>query len=371
MHGEAGWAFIPNVYAVARNEVLAGPRNGPIAVLRTDLEQPRFLHRPSLRGKASLSIERTLEQAYDALGAKLATGVGWQPWSSLSVYATYNLQGYYLNGPAISSVSAAPLTLGCVSQSANCFILLSYLEQIVSFDKRDSALEPHEGFFASISFQEGGGPLGGDFTYLRILPEVRGYISFGRKDVVTLSARLRAGELFHTGGESAVVTRFFAGGGVSMRGFSDRRLSPLLRAPAPATQLGTPITLTLPIGGNGLVEGSVEARVRLSGNLALALFVDFGQVTSGTIGPADLPYLLWAVGIGLRYHTPIGPIRIDIARRLPLGRAPPLYAIDTSGAIDLIPYQVNDDCFGLGGSGRSTPVTDSSCVFHLAIGEAF
>lgn len=372
VHGEAGWAFIPNVYAVARNELAAGPRSGPIAVLRTELEQPRFLHRPSLRGRVTLSVERTLEQAYDALGAKAAGGVGWQPWSSLSIYATYNLQGYYLNGPAISSASAAPLTLGCASKSANCFILLSYLEQIVSFDKRDSALEPHEGFFASISFQEGGGPLGGDFTYVRILPEVRGYISVGRDDLVTLSARLRVGELLHTGGESAVVTRFFAGGGVSMRGFSDRRLSPLLLAPAPTTQVGTSDQLTLPIGGNGLIDGTVEARVRLSRNLALALFTDFGQVTSGTIGPGDLPYLLWAVGLGLRYRTAIGPIRVDIARRLQVGRAPPLYAIDPeSGAIGQQPYMVNDDCFGLGGSGRSTKVTDSSCVFHLAIGEAF
>jgi len=372
LHGEAGWAFIPNLYAVARNDVTTGPRSGPVAVLRSDLEQPRFLRRPSLRGKLSLSTERTLEQAYDALGAKLATGVSWQPWSSLSVYATYNLQGYYLNGPAISSAVAAPLTLGCASQSANCFILLSYLEQIVSFDRRDSALEPHSGYFTSVSFQEGGGPLGGDFTYLRILPEVRGYLSFGSNDVVTLSARLRIGELLHTGSDSAVVTRFFAGGGVSMRGFSDRRLSPLLEAPAPSTQFAPSVSLTLPVGGNGLIEGSFETRFQLTRSLVAAVFLDFGQVTKGVIGPNDVTSLLWAAGFGLRYRTSIGPIRLDIARRLPWGRPPPLFVIDpNTGTVSQIPYLVNDDCFGFGGSGRATPVTDSSCVFHVAIGEAF
>jgi translocation and assembly module TamA len=369
IHGEAGWAFIPNVYAVARNDTASGPRNGPIGLLRTDLEQPRFFGRASLRGKVTVSAERTLEQAYDAVGAKGATGVSWQPRSWLSLYASYNLQGYYLNGPAISSVSAAPLTLGCVSQTASCFVLLSYLEQIATVDRRDSPFEPHTGYFASISFQEGGGPLGGDFTYLRILPDVRGYLSF---DDFTLGARLRFGELLHTGAQSAVVTRFFSGGGVSMRGFSDRRLSPLLLAPAPATQLGTSATLSLPIGGNGLIEGNVEARWQLTRNLIAAVFFDFGQVTTGTIGPGDLASILGAVGIGMRYRTAIGPVRIDIARRLPFGRPPPLYTIDPdSGAVAPASYQVNDDCFGLGGSGRATPVTDSSCVFHVAIGEAF
>lgn len=370
IHGEAGWAFIPNVYAVATNDTLQGPRNGPIGVLRTDLEQPRFLARPSLRGKASIAVERTLEQAYDAVGATWSAGVGWQPWSALSLYVSYNLQAYYLNGPAISSVAAAPLTLGCASQSDNCFLWLSYLEQIASLDERDSALEPHDGYYASISFQEGGGPLGGDFTYVRILPDLRGYVSIGAGNAVTLSARVRAGELYHTGAASAVVTRFFAGGGVSMRGFSDRRLSPLLQAPPPATQIGSVATLTLPIGGNGMVEGSFEARVHLTRNLEGAAFVDFGQVTQGTIGPSDLPSVLWAVGLGLRYKTAIGPVRVDVARRLPFGRPPPLFGIE-NGQIGLIPYTVNDDCFGLGGSGQAHLVSDSSCVFHVAIGEAF
>jgi outer membrane protein assembly factor BamA len=367
---ELGWAFIPNAYAVFRNQVASGPRNGPIAHLGLELEQPRFLSRPSLRERTSLDIERSLEQSYDALGARLATGVVWQPWSTLSVYGSYNIQGYYLNGPPISSASAAPLTLGCTNQGLSCFILLSYLEQIITWDKRDMPLEAHNGFFASLSLQEGG--LGGDFKYLRVLPDLRGYVSIGHSRPLTFSARLRMGELITFGGESAVVTRFFAGGGVSMRGFSDRRLSPLLLAPAPPSPGAPPITLSLPIGGNGMLEGSFEIRQQVSSNVILAVFADFGQVTQGLLRPADLSTLLWAVGLGIRYRTAIGPIRVDIARRLQIGHPPPLFAIDgTTGAITQVPYSVNDDCFGIGGSGRATPVTDSLCVFHIAIGEAF
>src|ERR1019366_9490734 len=275
LHAEAGWAFIPNVYAVARQDVAAGARNGPIARVALPFEQPRFLGHPLLREKSTLEVERTLEQAYDALGSRLGTGVVWRPWSSLSLYTTYNLQAYYLNGPAIASVSAAPLALGCTSQSINCFLWLSYLEETLTWDKRDSPLEAHNGAFVSLALQEGGGPLGGDFTYLRVLPDVRGYITLGHGNVPTLAARLRVGELIHTGSESAVVTRLFAGGGVSMRGFSDRRLSPLLLAPGPTTSATTPVTLSLPIGGNGMVEGNVELRFPLSTNLVLAAFLDF------------------------------------------------------------------------------------------------
>ena len=70
VHAELGWAFIPNVYAVATDDQSVGPRNGPIARLRFEFEQPRFLGRPSLRWRNTLEIDRTLEQAYDALSTR-------------------------------------------------------------------------------------------------------------------------------------------------------------------------------------------------------------------------------------------------------------------------------------------------------------
>ncbi|MEP6654400.1 MAG: BamA/TamA family outer membrane protein, partial [Myxococcales bacterium] len=303
---------------------------------------------------------------------------------TVSIYPTYNLQGYWLNGPALSGVNAAPLTLGCTTGQTqaqvgdnSCFILLSYLEQMVTWDHRDSPLEARKGFYASLSLQEGGGPLGGDFTYLRVLPDVRGYVSLGDDDGLTFATRLRVGELLPTNGQSAVVTRFFGGGGVSMRGFNDRRLSPLLKAAFPNGSGGN-VTLTLPIGGEGMIDGSFEVRYQITENVVLAAFLDYGQVTRGRIGPDDVQTLLWAVGFGLRYRTPIGPIRVDFARRLQLGRPPILLEVRDGTVQEVrlrgLPpggYLVDDSCFGIGGSHRDTPVTDNLCVFHVAIGEAF
>ncbi|MBC8133856.1 MAG: BamA/TamA family outer membrane protein, partial [Deltaproteobacteria bacterium] len=114
----------------------------------------------------------------------------------------------------------------------------------------------------------------------------------------------------------------------------------------------------------------------LTERLVLAAFVDYGQVTQGRIGPDDVSTLLWAVGLGLRYRTPIGPIRLDFARRLRRGRPPPLLSVE-SGSVTNVPYWVDDSCFGFGGSNPnpammlSTAVKDNLCVFHIAIGEAF
>ena len=372
---EAGWAFIPNTYAVAVNDQSQALRNGPIARVRLDFEQPRFLGLPSLRERTSVGLARTLEQTYDAIGGQLVNGVIWQPRASLSIYPSYHLQGDHLNGPPGAGVLTAPLTLGCRTTGNSCFVWLSYLEEVVTWDRRDNALEPHNGWYASLSLQQGGGPLQGNFNYYRVLPELRGYVTVGEDDALTFAARVRVGQLLPTTGNpegSAVVTRFYGGGAQSMRGFNDRRLSPLLVTQLPASPGNpNPPVVTLPIGGNGLFDGSFEVRYALTQNLVIAAFVDAGRVTTGRITAADFAHLLVAVGFGLRYRTPVGPVRLDFARRLPVGRPPPLFAVDaTSGRAVEQPYRVDDSCFGIGGSGRSI-VADNLCVFHLSIGEAF
>lgn len=379
---QAGWAFIPNTYAVVRDDVAAGARHGPIARTGLEFEQPRLFGMPSLRERSSIELEKTLEQSYDAIGGRLRNGISWQPHSSLTVTPTHNLQAYWLEGPPLASAISAPLALGCplgggspgADNANSCFIWLSYLEQLAVWDRRDNILEPRNGFYASLSLQEGGGPLRGDFTYLRVEPDVRGYVSFGEDDELTFAGRVRFGELWpRAGQESAVVTRFFAGGGASMRGFNERRLSPLILAPAPVSAGSAPVFLTLPIGGNGMIDGSFEVRYQLTANLVVAAFVDFGQVTRSRLGPDDFGRMLWAVGGGIRYRTPVGPIRLDIGRRLQVGRLPPLLTMNpmTGTITEDDNYPVDDSCFGLGGSGVDTVVRDNLCVLHISIGEAF
>ena len=386
-HALLGWAFIPSTLAVIRGNELEGPRHGPIYKIGADFEQPRLFGRPSLKGKTLLESERTLEQTYDAVGARTMAGISWQPHSTLTLFPSYNLMVNRLSGPTTTTLLSAPLTLGCTEDP--CFVWLSYLEEVVTRDTRDNALEPRRGHYLSLSLQQGGGPLGGDFSYLRVLPEARGYLSFGDDDRFTIAARLRVGSLITTSGkpeESPVVTRFYSGGSMSMRGFGIRRLSPLLLVKLDGYQKDGQVVdasrrLALPIGGNGLIEGSFEARARFSESLLGAAFVDFGAVTRNRLPTGEIGRMLWAVGLGFRYLTPIGPVRFDLAFRLPFGRPPPLYDADgTEISYDNTGHQTyagsedgaheDRNCFGFGGGGNSW-VSDGVCAFHLSIGEAF
>ena len=374
IHAEAGWAFLPNIYAVASNDVSVAPRSGPVADLGVTFEQPRLGGHPSLKQQSGIEVARTIDQSYDNLGGRLSAGVVWQPRARVSIFPAYHLEIDYLNGSPINSAATAPLTLGCQTTSGSCTVYLSYIEEVLTWDHRDKPLEPRNGFYTSLSLQQGGGPLQGDFGYVRVLPEVRAYASFLHDDALTFAARLQLGELWSITGESAVVIRFYGGGANSMRGFSERRLSPLLAAPVPGTNqmVPNPPTETVPIGGNGMFMGSFEARYSVLENVRVATFVDVGQVTSGLFALSDLPGVLWAVGVGLRYLTPIGPIRLDIARRLPFGTLPVLYAADPqTGVIKPQTYDVDESCFGFFGSHPSTVVSDGACTLQISIGEAF
>ncbi len=372
IHAEAGWAFLPNIYAVATNDPSEPSRNGPVADLGATFEQPRLGGHPAFKQQSSIDLSRTLQETYDNLGGRLAAGVVWQPRARVSIFPAYHLEVDYLNGSPINSAATAPLTLGCQTTSGSCTIFLSYIEEVLTWDHRDKPLEPRNGFFTSLSLQQGGGPLQGDFGYFRVLPDLRAYVSFLDDNALTFAARLQMGELWAISGESAVVIRFYGGGANSMRGFSERRLSPLLEAPAPGTN--PTVYETVPIGGNGMFMGSFEARYSLLDNVRVAGFVDVGQVTTGLFGAGDLPGVLWAVGVGLRYLTPIGPIRLDIARRLPFGTLPALYTTDPdTGAINppQYAYPVDDSCFGFFGSHPVTQVKDGACTLQISIGESF
>jgi translocation and assembly module TamA len=371
---EVGWAFIPSVTAAFQGEPSEARRNGPILRAFGEFEQPRFLGRPTLRERSLLEVARTMEQAYDVLGARLINGVVWRPSTKLTLYPSYHLETYLLDGAANTGVLTAPLALGCHTTDNECLVWLSYIEEVLTLDHRDSLLEPREGWYASLSLQQGGGPLQGDFTFLRVLPEVRGYLTFGADRALTIAARARAGELLPRSGDpddTAVVTRFYTGGAFSMRGFNERRLSPLLLVtPEPTSANPTPSSYSVPVGGNGLVDGSVELRYELSESLIGAAFVDFGQVTRDRLKPGDLKTMLIAVGVGLRYRTPVGPVRVDVGVRLPVGTLPPLLVQDVNGVITEQPYAQNKSCFGVGGSGGGV-VGDGLCVLHISIGEAF
>src|SRR5262249_26236755 len=120
------------------------------------------------------------------------------------------------------------------------------------------------------------------------------------------AARVRLGVVKPIAGDDQVplFERFYAGGTGSVRGYERRHVGPLADGD--------------PIGGRTLVETSAELRRTIVGKLGGALFVDAGQVgLHDDQLPGDLQV---GVGFGMRYSSPVGPIRLDIG--FPLEKPP-------------------------------------------------
>src|SRR5439155_23006151 len=117
--------------------------------------------------------------------------------------------------------------------------------------------------------------------------------------------RLQIGNISPPGGEQKLVPfskKYFLGGATSLRGWGRFEVSPLSAS-------------GLPLGGDSLFAFTSELRAALRGNLGGVLFLDAGNVWADAWG-IKLGDLRYAVGPGLRYQTPICPIRFDVGYQL-------------------------------------------------------
>ncbi|MEZ5894261.1 MAG: BamA/TamA family outer membrane protein [Parvularculaceae bacterium] len=166
----------------------------------------------------------------------------------------------------------------------------------VIWNSEDDLLDPQKGFRASWTVT----PYVGSRNFTQTDLSARGRIHFGKGSRVTLAARtLLSGTIATSFDALPLNKRYYAGGGGSVRGFAYQEAGPL-------DATGDPI------GGRSRFEAAVEARVKTIKNVQLAAFVDAGMVSSSAL-PDFNDELFIGYGGGIRYLTPIGPIRADIA----------------------------------------------------------
>ena len=192
------------------------------------------------------------------------------------------------------------------------------LPATLAYDGSDDLLDPKRGFRLSgrispeVSLEQT------TFGYVRVQLDGSYYRPVGER--VVLAGRARFGGIAGAARQTIAPSRlFYAGGGGSVRGFGYQLLGPRN-------------ALNEPIGGRSLAEFSFEARVRLpvfGGNFGVVPFVDAGNVYTSSV-PDFAGGVRVGVGLGLRYYSQFGPIRIDIGTPLSRRRNESLVSIQVS-----------------------------------------
>ncbi|MBB6226144.1 translocation and assembly module TamA [Polymorphobacter multimanifer] len=175
----------------------------------------------------------------------------------------------------------------------------------LGYDRSNSLLDPTRGFRITVraSPEAQKRASAGFDSYGRLLLEGSAY--FPVMESLVLAGRARVGSIMGAArDEIAPSRRLYAGGGGSVRGFGFQELGP--RGPD-----------NRPLGGRSLTEFAFEARYRF-GDFGVVPFIDAGRV--GEDSTPSLSGMRYGVGIGARYYTNFGPMRIDVGT--PLNRQP-------------------------------------------------
>jgi len=166
------------------------------------------------------------------------------------------------------------------------------------WNSTDDLLQPTQGESVSFNADQAGGIWGGPYEFFKLTGEAKKYFPIGWDAIFAGRLKLGVADAIGSKENYPLFERFFAGGQGGVRGYGRRRLGPLNSDDDP-------------LGGLSLIEGSVEVRRPVWGELGGALFVDFGQVSLKSF---DIPVndLQFSTGFGLSYTTPVGPLRLDI-----------------------------------------------------------
>ncbi len=192
--------------------------------------------------------------------------------------------------------------------------LIAALPATLSYDGSNDLLDPTAGFRLSgrlspeLSLQDGA------FGYARAQIDGSFYQPVSTR--VVIAARARLGTIVGSSRDRiAPSRRFYAGGGGSVRGFGYQDLGP--RDPV----------FNDPIGGRSLAEFALEARIRF-GNFGIVPFVDAGNIYTSPLPHLD--NLRFGTGLGVRYHSNFGPIRLDVGTPIARRSGEPRIAVYVS-----------------------------------------
>jgi outer membrane protein assembly factor BamA len=367
------------VFYPTRMDNFKPPRNVlPKGRLRAQLEQPAFLEGRT-RGFVSAEFD-VYPLLYPGLGEnpeERENVIGYvQVKTQAGLRRPFFEHHLYLT-PSYSWQASVPFAY--LGETTLQTVHVSYPELAAIVDFRDDPIEPHSGFLFSNTVQVAGYVFGGDTSDVKEQPELRTYVPISKS--VTFATRVTVGFLFPNNyGETLfgdqprpkpgddqtawqrdqqllLFRAFYSGGPNSNRGYPFGGVGPqgvlgyLLPSTAGCEMRPDDEACYRPLGGLTLWEASLEVRFPIVGPLGANVFIDASDLTR------DKGYIRFNVphmspGLGIRYATPIGPVRLDVGYRVPY--------LQKIGVKDLPPEE-----------GNTSTVFGAPIAVSFALGESF
>jgi outer membrane protein assembly complex protein YaeT len=270
---------------------------------------PQFANRPDL----NLTITGLVDNSKDVRTFSDRRAEGSLQLSQRFSRATTFFYRYTYRGVTIdqSTLKITPFLIPLLSQPVRVGLFSWGLIQ----DHRDDPVEPHSGYVNTVDLGLAERQFGSQRNFVRFLGRNASYYRLSRKFVLARSLAFGEIHAFHAAGDPLdavpLPERFFGGGGASHRGFPEEQAGPR------DTETG------FPIGGTAQLFNQTELRFPLIGeDLGAVLFHDMGNTYDKLSDVSfrvrqrdfkDFNYMVHAAGLGLRYRTPVGPLRVDFA----------------------------------------------------------
>jgi outer membrane protein insertion porin family len=245
--------------------------------------------------------QHKLEPSFELFQAGFNNSLIYQLDRSKTASASYE---FSIN-EEISRNADAALPDTVLNYNVSSLSLSGYYSQGLSREPRGWVIQP---------FIEFSGTFGeSSFTFQKALLDVRRYTNLTNS--LTIATRVNSGVIFYDQNKSLPSNiRLFTGGTNSVRGWNRQELGP---SRARFDESGD-FDGYVPVGGRTMLTFNLELRQQLTGfinNLGLAAFLDGGQVWDNVNSVEERP-IQFGAGGGIRYQSPIGPVRVDVGYKL-------------------------------------------------------
>lgn len=231
---------------------------------------------------ASVGFDNEILDAFHTIAQQISLGFDWRLKPTLEFQA---------------SIMADHARINEITDSRT--YTLVGLPLVLKWDNSDDPLNPTQGYRLDLTGTPYLGALGSQLTFFQLEATGTTYHKLDPDAAYVLAAQTMIGT---TAGASLNAIpkdhRFYAGGGGSVRGFGFQKAGPQ-------------DIYSNPIGGRSLFETSLELRIRVSERVGLVPFADIGSDYQSSV--PDISSLYEGFGLGVRYYSAIGPVRLDLA----------------------------------------------------------